>query len=69
MSSYGAIAKWIGRPKAVRAVGSAVGANPMAWVIPCHRVLRRDGNLSGYHWGEDRKQACLPWEAASLGGI
>ncbi|HBR93140.1 MAG TPA: 6-O-methylguanine DNA methyltransferase [Opitutae bacterium] len=63
VSHYANIAQWIGRPKAVRAVGTAVGANPIAWLIPCHRVLRSDGNLGGYHWGETRKQACLAWEA------
>lgn len=64
VSSYATIAHWIGKPKAVRAVGTAIGANPIAWLIPCHRVLRSDGNLGGYHWGETRKQACLAWEAA-----
>jgi AraC family transcriptional regulator of adaptative response/methylated-DNA-[protein]-cysteine methyltransferase len=64
VSSYATIANWIGKPKAVRAVGTAIGANPIAWLIPCHRVLRSDGNLGGYHWGEARKQACLAWEAA-----
>ncbi|MCG8525129.1 MAG: methylated-DNA--[protein]-cysteine S-methyltransferase [Opitutales bacterium] len=60
--SYSDVAKWIGKPKAHRAVGSAIGNNPIAWLIPCHRVLRSDGNLGGYHWGEDRKSACLTWE-------
>jgi AraC family transcriptional regulator of adaptative response/methylated-DNA-[protein]-cysteine methyltransferase len=62
VTSYAKIADWIGRPNANRAVGSAVGANPIAWLIPCHRVLRADGNLGGYHWGETRKCACLVWE-------
>jgi AraC family transcriptional regulator of adaptative response/methylated-DNA-[protein]-cysteine methyltransferase len=66
VSCYSAIANRVGRPKAVRAVGSAVGANPIACLIPCHRVLRRDGNLGGYRWGEIRKQACLVWEAAKV---
>ncbi|MDQ8206661.1 methylated-DNA--[protein]-cysteine S-methyltransferase [Coraliomargarita sp. SDUM461003] len=61
--SYADVAQWIDRPKAGRAVGSAIGANPIAWLIPCHRVLRSDGQLGGYHWGETRKQACLAWEA------
>jgi len=69
VSSYATVARWIGRPKAVRAVGSAVGANPIAWLIPCHRVLRSDGQLGGYHWGEERKQACLVWEAASINSV
>jgi AraC family transcriptional regulator of adaptative response/methylated-DNA-[protein]-cysteine methyltransferase len=51
VTSYGAVARAIGRPRAVRAVGSAVGANPVAWLIPCHRVLRGDGGLGGYRWG------------------
>ncbi|WPJ97823.1 methylated-DNA--[protein]-cysteine S-methyltransferase [Coraliomargarita algicola] len=66
--SYTSIAQQIGRPQAVRAVGSAIAANPIAWLIPCHRVLRSDGRLSGYHWGETRKQACLAWEAATMAG-
>ncbi len=59
---YGQIARDIGKPGASRAVGQAVGSNPVAWVIPCHRVLRRDGALGGYHWGVDRKRAMLAWE-------
>ena len=64
LTDYGAIAKAIGRPGAARAVGQAVGANPVAWLIPCHRVLRRDGALGGYHWGAPRKRAMLAWEHA-----
>jgi len=60
--SYAQVAAWIGQPTACRAGGSAVGANPVGWLIPCHRVLRRDGQLSGYRWGETRKAACLAWE-------
>ena len=59
MTSYGEVARAIGRPRAVRAVGTAVGANPVAYLIPCHRVLRSDGALGGYRWGEARKAACL----------
>ena len=44
-------------------MGNAVGANPVAWLIPCHNVLRKDGGLGGYHWGEDRKRAMLAWTA------
>jgi AraC family transcriptional regulator of adaptative response/methylated-DNA-[protein]-cysteine methyltransferase len=46
-----------------RAVGNAVGANPVAWLIPCHNVLRQDGGLGGYRWGPDRKRAMLAWQA------
>ena len=69
-TSYGEIAEAIGSPGASRAVGQAVGANPVAWLIPCHRVLRRDGELGGYHWGVERKRAMLAWEhAAQLKGV
>jgi len=60
--SYGRLAAAIGSPGAARAVGQAVGANPVAWVIPCHRVLRAGGGLGGYRWGIDRKRAMLAWE-------
>ena len=63
-TSYGALAEAIGSPGASRAVGQAVGANPVAWLIPCHRVLRGDGDLGGYHWGVERKRAILAWEHA-----
>ena len=53
----------MGSPGAARAVGRAVGANPVAWLIPCHNVLRQDGALGGYHWGEDRQRAMLAWQA------
>lgn len=66
-ATYAQVADWIGHPRATRAVGSAVGANPVAWLIPCHRVLRSDGSLGGYAWGETRKLACLAWEAAAAG--
>lgn len=64
-TSYGELAEAIGSPGASRAVGQAVGANPVAWLIPCHRVLRRDGALGGYHWGVERKRAMLAWEHAA----
>jgi AraC family transcriptional regulator, regulatory protein of adaptative response / methylated-DNA-[protein]-cysteine methyltransferase len=48
-------------------VGGAVGANPVAWLIPCHRVLRTSGGLGGYHWGEDRKRAMLAWQSLAQG--
>lgn len=67
--SYGELAQRIGKPGAARAVGSAVGANPVAVLIPCHRVLRGDGQPGGYRWGVDRKHALLAWErCAGLGG-
>lgn len=61
-TDYGRLAAAIGRPGASRAVGNAVGANPVAWLIPCHRVLRRNGELGGYRWGPGRKRAMLAWE-------
>lgn len=66
-TSYGALAAAIGSPAASRAVGQAVGSNPVAWLIPCHRVLRRDGDLGGYRWGAERKRAMLAWEYARKG--
>jgi AraC family transcriptional regulator of adaptative response/methylated-DNA-[protein]-cysteine methyltransferase len=63
-SSYGEIAGKISRPGAARAVGRAVGDNPVAFLIPCHRVLRGDGGLGGYRWRPDRKAAMLAWEGA-----
>jgi AraC family transcriptional regulator, regulatory protein of adaptative response / methylated-DNA-[protein]-cysteine methyltransferase len=62
--SYQQLAQEIGRGSACRAVGTAVGANPVAWLIPCHHVLRANGALGGYRWGLDRKQAMLAWEFA-----
>ncbi len=63
--SYSEIANRIGAPKAVRAVGAAVGANPLAVAIPCHRVIRNDGSLCGYRWGVERKRALIEREAAA----
>src|SRR5918993_1274953 len=63
--SYLQVANRIGAPKAVRAVGAAVGANPLAVVIPCHRVIRHDGSLCGYRWGVDRKRALIEREATT----
>lgn len=62
--SYSRVAAAIGRPSSARAVGLAVGANPVAFLIPCHRVIRRCGEIGGYHWGETRKHAMHAWEAA-----
>jgi AraC family transcriptional regulator of adaptative response/methylated-DNA-[protein]-cysteine methyltransferase len=60
-TTYRAVAQAAGAPGAERAVGNAVGANPVAWLIPCHNVLRSDGSLGGYRWGEERKRAMLAW--------
>jgi AraC family transcriptional regulator, regulatory protein of adaptative response / methylated-DNA-[protein]-cysteine methyltransferase len=62
-TTYSEIANRIGRPSAARAVGAAVGKNPISFVVPCHRVLGRSGALTGYHWGLTRKRAILGWEA------
>ncbi|MEE9272393.1 MAG: methylated-DNA--[protein]-cysteine S-methyltransferase [Robiginitomaculum sp.] len=62
---YMDIAKTINNPKAVRAVGAAISANPISWVIPCHRILGSDKRLTGYHWGVERKRAMLAFEHAS----
>ncbi|MDX2480951.1 MAG: methylated-DNA--[protein]-cysteine S-methyltransferase [Desulfuromusa sp.] len=62
--SYGSLARAVGRPKAHRAVGTAAGHNPVAYLIPCHRVLRANGEIGGYHWGTTRKRAILAREAA-----
>ena len=64
VTTYGEIARAVGNPKAVRAVGSAVGRNPVSWLIPCHRALRTSGGLGGYHWGLPVKRAMLAYEAA-----
>lgn len=61
-TTYALIAEIIGRPKAVRAVGTAIGANPIAFLIPCHRVIRTDGGLGGFRWGLDCKKKMLEWE-------
>nr|WP_255607252.1 bifunctional helix-turn-helix domain-containing protein/methylated-DNA--[protein]-cysteine S-methyltransferase [Ancylobacter sp. Lp-2] len=67
-TTYSAIAGHIDRPKAARAIGAAVGKNPMSFVVPCHRVLGKSGDLTGYHWGLTRKRAILGWEAGQVGG-
>lgn len=61
-TTYGELAESIGNPKASRAIGNAVGANRLAFLVPCHRVLRKSGELGGYKWGPDRKRAILAWE-------
>jgi AraC family transcriptional regulator, regulatory protein of adaptative response / methylated-DNA-[protein]-cysteine methyltransferase len=65
--SYSDIASKIKNPKASRAVGAAVGRNPVSFVVPCHRALGKSGALTGYHWGITRKQAMLGWEAGQVG--
>ena len=64
VASYGAPAAAAGAPRAVRAVGTAIGRNPVAWLIPCHRVIRATGALGGYRWGLPVKRAMLAWESA-----
>lgn len=64
LTSYGRLARAIGQPSAARAVGSAVGANPLALLIPCHRVIRETGALGGYRWNRGRKRALVAWEGA-----
>jgi AraC family transcriptional regulator, regulatory protein of adaptative response / methylated-DNA-[protein]-cysteine methyltransferase len=65
-TTYSDIARDIGSPRAYRAVGTAVGRNPVSFVVPCHRVLGRQGDLCGYHWGLTRKKAILGWESGLL---
>jgi AraC family transcriptional regulator of adaptative response/methylated-DNA-[protein]-cysteine methyltransferase len=65
--AYSDIAHKIKSPKASRAVGAAIGKNPVSFVVPCHRALGKDGKLTGYHWGITRKQAMLGWEAGQIG--
>jgi AraC family transcriptional regulator of adaptative response/methylated-DNA-[protein]-cysteine methyltransferase len=67
-TTYGDLAAAIGTPSSARAVGTAVGDNPVAFLIPCHRVLRATGALGGYRWGTDRKQTMLAWEAVRRTG-
>jgi len=64
VTTYSDIARAVGSPRAVRAVGTAVGRNPIGWLIPCHRALRKSGALGGYRWGLPVKRAMLAWEAA-----
>lgn len=63
LTSYSDLAKQAGVPKAARAVGAAVGKNPICFVVPCHRVVGKNGDITGYHWGITRKRAMLGWEA------
>lgn len=66
VTTYSELAQAIGAPRAVRAVGTAVGRNPVSWLIPCHRALRKSGALGGYHWGLEVKRAMLGFETARL---
>jgi AraC family transcriptional regulator of adaptative response/methylated-DNA-[protein]-cysteine methyltransferase len=66
LTSYSDIAAKVRAPAAARAVGAAVGRNPISFVVPCHRVLGKSGNLTGYHWGLTRKRAMLGWEAGRI---
>ena len=67
VTTYSTIAQAIGHPRAVRAVGTAVGRNPLSYLIPCHRALRKSGSLGGYHWGLPVKRAILAFESAQAG--
>ncbi len=62
LATYGELAKVINHPKAARAVGSAIGSNPVAFLIPCHRVIQSSGLFGGYEWGSVRKTAIIGWE-------
>lgn len=66
LQSYSGVASAVGRDSAVRAVGTAIGANPVAFLIPCHRVVRQTGGIGGYRWGETRKHALHAWESARV---
>ena len=65
--TYSDIAGKVRTPAAARAVGAAVGKNPVSFVVPCHRVVGKSGDLTGYHWGITRKRAMLGWEAGQVG--
>jgi AraC family transcriptional regulator of adaptative response/methylated-DNA-[protein]-cysteine methyltransferase len=67
LTTYSDIAARTGKPKAARAVGAAVGKNPISFVVPCHRVVGKNGDVTGYHWGLTRKRAMLGWEAGIAG--
>lgn len=69
LATYGDLARHIGKPAAARAVGTAIGANPVAYLIPCHRVIQGSGHIGGYMWGADRKAAIIGWEAAQGRGV
>lgn len=66
LTTYGSVAHKINKPRAARAVGSAIGSNPVAFLIPCHRVIQTSGKFGGYMWGNTRKSAIIGWEASAL---
>ncbi|MBV1870975.1 MAG: methylated-DNA--[protein]-cysteine S-methyltransferase [Gammaproteobacteria bacterium] len=66
LETYGGIAKSINKPNASRAVGTAIGSNPVAFLIPCHRVIQASGHIGGYMWGSTRKSAIIGWEASKV---
>ena len=66
ITSYQDIAAYIGHPKAFRAVASAIAINPVAYLIPCHRVIAKSGKIHQYRWGSARKKALIGWEAAKI---
>ena len=66
LTTYGKLARQLGNPNASRAVGTAIGDNPVAFIIPCHRVIQGSGMLGGYHWGLSRKAAMIGWEASKI---
>ncbi len=68
LDTYSGVAAMVGAPKAARAVGAAVGKNPICFVVPCHRVVGKNGDITGYHWGLTRKRAMLGWEAGMAAG-
>jgi AraC family transcriptional regulator of adaptative response/methylated-DNA-[protein]-cysteine methyltransferase len=68
LTTYSDLARSAGAPKAARAVGAAVGKNPISFVVPCHRVVGKNGDITGYHWGISRKRAMLGWEAGMATG-
>jgi AraC family transcriptional regulator of adaptative response/methylated-DNA-[protein]-cysteine methyltransferase len=69
VTTYGDLAAAVGDPKASRAVGTAVGSNPVSYLIPCHRVIRSTGEIGGYAWGPDRKRAMLRYEDERTAGV
>ncbi len=66
LTTYGSVAQQIEKPNASRAVGTAIGSNPVAFLIPCHRIIQSTGNLGGYLWGNTRKTAIIGWESAKV---
>lgn len=68
VTTYSRLADRLDHPQASRAVGTAVGSNPVAFLIPCHRVIRASGIIGDYHWGSTRKTAMIAWESAKVAG-